>query len=253
MEEDDDEPAAVTLPDVPEWDDRQRLSAEKEVLGFYLSSHPLAEHEKTLATYCSHKTTDLSGLAPRTEVILGGMISALKYSQTKSSGAKYVMFDLEDMHGIVRCILWPDQYSEQGELVQADATLVVRGSVDRRQGSEESNLIVNELIPLDEAAQRFTRGMMVRVTEAQHSEQGLESLFEILRGYPGNCELQLVICLADGSRVYLKSDRVRVELNAEMRSRVDALLGPGNVRLIAAPPTPRATAARRRQRAYARA
>ncbi len=148
------------------------------------------------------------------------------------------MFDLEDMRGIVRCILWPDQYSEHGELVQADATLVVRGSVDRRPGSEESNLIVNELIPLDEAAQRFTRGMMVRVTEAQHSEQGLESLFEILRGYPGNCELQLVVCLADGSRAYLKSDRVRVELNAEMRSRVDALLGPGNVRLIAAPPTP---------------
>jgi hypothetical protein len=59
-----------------------------------------------------------------------------------------------------------------------------------------------------------------------------------LRGYPGDCELQLVVCLADGSRAILKSSGMRVALNAEMRSRVDALLGPGNLRLIASPPTP---------------
>jgi len=63
-------------------------------------------------------------------------------------------------------------------------------------------------------------------------------LFEILRGYPGDCELQLLVCLADGRRAFLKSERVRLDLNAEMRSRVDALLGPGNVRLISAPPKP---------------
>jgi DNA polymerase-3 subunit alpha len=80
--------------------------------------------------------------------------------------------------------------------------------------------------------------MIIRVHKAQHAERGLVDLFEILRGYPGNCELQLVVCLADGSRVFMKSDKVRVELNAEMRSRIDALLGPGNVKLIAAPPAP---------------
>ena len=57
------------------------------------------------------------------------------------------MFDLEDLQGAVRCILWPEQYAQFGHLVEADATLVVRGAVDRRPGSEESNLIVNELIP----------------------------------------------------------------------------------------------------------
>ena len=63
---DDDEPAATaaaSLPDVPEWDERERLAKEKEVLGFYLSSHPLAEHEKTLATYCSHTTAEAAELA----------------------------------------------------------------------------------------------------------------------------------------------------------------------------------------------
>ncbi len=88
-------------PTCAEWDDRHRLAAEKEVLGFYLTSHPLAEHEKTLATFCSHTTANVSDLPHRTEVVLGGMLSAIKFSQTKNprpgtTNTKYAMFDLED-------------------------------------------------------------------------------------------------------------------------------------------------------------
>jgi DNA polymerase-3 subunit alpha len=243
----EDEPAAaeqtVRLPDVPDWDAQERLAREKEVLGFYLSSHPLAEHQKTLGTYCSHDTLQVASLAPRTEVVLGGMISAVKISQTKnprpgSTHTKYAMFDLEDMSGIIRCILWPEDYANFGHLVVADAILVVRGAVDRRPGSEESNLIVNELIPLSDVAARFTRGIKVRLLESQHGSQGVSQLHEIVRGYPGNCELQILLCLADGRRVHMKSQRVRVGLNAELRERLDALLGPGNVQMLAAPPPP---------------
>ncbi|MEX0978349.1 MAG: DNA polymerase III subunit alpha, partial [Pirellulales bacterium] len=241
-DDDADRRKPAALPEVPPWDDRQRLAAEKEVLGFYLDSHPLAEHEKTLATFRTHNTTDLSGLAARSEVVLGGMISSIKFSQTRqpragSSHTKYAMFDLEDMSGTVRCILWPEDFATHGHLLQNDATLVVKGAVDRRPGSDEPNVIVNELIPLADLDARFTRRIDIRVSEQQHAVRALEELFEIVRGYPGNCELQLVVCLADGSRAYLKSQRVRVDLNAEMRSRVDALLGPGNLRLIPASPS----------------
>jgi DNA polymerase-3 subunit alpha len=241
----DDEPPAVQsksgLPDVPEWDNRDRLSGEKEVLGYYLSSHPLAEHEQALKTYCSHSTLDVAELKHRTDVVLGGMIGSIKISQTKNprpgtTNTKYAMFDLEDMGGIVRCILWPEDYAQHGHLLSGDSILVVRGAVDRRPGSEEANLIVNELIPLADVAGRFTRGVVIRLCEPQHAAADVEGLHEILRGYPGNCEVQLLVCLADGTRVSLACERMRVDLNPEMRSRVDNLLGAGNVRLIAAPP-----------------
>ena len=242
----DDEPQTaetVRLPDVPEWDTHKRLAGEKEVLGFYLSSHPLAEHEQTLRTYCSHNTLEVAGLPPRTDVVLGGIVSAIKLSQTKnpragSTNTKYAMFDLEDIGGLIRCIAWPEEYANFGHLITADAILVVRGAVDRRPGSEESNLIVNELIPLADVAGRFTRGIRVRLSESQHGTRGVSELHEILRGYPGNCELQFLLCLADGRRVLMKSEQMRVGLNPEMRGRLDALLGPGNVQLLAAPPPP---------------
>jgi DNA polymerase-3 subunit alpha len=230
----------ASLPDIPEWDNRELLAGEKEVLGYYLTSHPLAQHERTLTTFCTHTTTDLAKLESRTEVLLGGMLSSIKFSQTKnprpgSTSTKYAMFDLEDLQGIVRCIVWPEDFAAQGELVQADATLVVRGVVDRRAGSEEVNLVINELIPLADLPSRFTRGMMVRLFHDQHGLPTVESLREILRGYPGNCEVQLVIVLPDGSRVYLKTDKYKVELTSELYERVEALLGPGNLRLLANP------------------
>ncbi len=233
----------ASLPDVPEWNDRERLGYEKEVLGFYLSSHPLAEFEQMMATYCSHTTSDLAKLPHRTEVILGGMLGAIKFSQTKqpragSSNTKYAMWDLEDMGGMVRCILWPEDFAVHGHLVERDAVLIVRGSIDRRPGSDDVNLIVNELIPFSELSTRYTRGVVIRVNEHDEADRELDALYEILRGYPGNCELQFVVYLADGSRAHLKSEAMRVDLTAEMRKRVDDLLGPGNVRLLVAPPAP---------------
>jgi DNA polymerase-3 subunit alpha len=227
----------ANLPEVPEWEERDRLAKEKEVLGFYLSSHPLAQHHQTLATYASHSCLEAAELKHRTEVMLGGMLSAVKLSHTKNpkpgAPSRYAMFDLEDLEGVLRCILWPDLFVQYGALVQADAILAVAGSIDKRPGSEEANLIVNELIPLEELPQRRARGLRLRLTEDQHGPKGIEQLYEILRGYPGQCEVQLTLSLSDGTQVFCQCDRLRVDVCPEMRRRVEELLGPGNLKLLA--------------------
>jgi DNA polymerase-3 subunit alpha len=129
--------AAVKLPDVPEWPEREKLANEKEVLGFYLSSHPLAEHEEALGTFCTHSTVSAANLSARSEVLVGGMLSALKFSHTKnprpgSTSTKYAMFDLEDLEGVLRCIVWPEEFARYAELVTPDAILILRGRIDKR-------------------------------------------------------------------------------------------------------------------------
>ena len=234
-EDDEQRSATANLPEIPEWDERDKLTKEKEVLGFYLSSHPLAEHQKTLATYCSHTTTEAAALKHRTEIMLGGMLSAIKFSHTKNprpgNPSRYAMFDLEDMAGTMRCILWPEQFVQHGELVQPDAILVAIGNIDKRAGSDDANMIINELVTLDDLASRFTRGVKIRISETEHGPAGLDKLHEILRGYSGNAELQLVVFLEDGTRVPMTCKK-RLEINSEMRSRVEALLGPGNFKLL---------------------
>ena len=240
LDEESLQEVAIKLPDIPELDDREKLLMEKEVLGFYLSSHPLSEYENLLSRYCSHTTDDIPGLPDKAEVMLGGMISAITPRHVKNARpggpTKYVNFDLEDKQGIVRCILWPDNYALCGHLVRPDAILVARGQIDRRGGGDEANLVVTELIPLDELESRYTTGIVIRLDEQQHGIGKLALVREIVRAYPGSCELRLLLSLQDGTRVHLRSDRLRVEVNAELRERIEELLGPGNLRLVTVKP-----------------
>ncbi|HEY2416197.1 MAG TPA: DNA polymerase III subunit alpha [Pirellulaceae bacterium] len=233
--------SSSSLPDIPEWPDRERAQKEKEVLGFYLTSHPLDEHKPLLSKYCSHTTADVPQLKERAEVILGGMISSLKFSTTKNpqpgKPSKYVMFDLEDVDGTIRCILWPEGFAEMGQLVQADAILMIRGVIDRR-GGEEANLVINEIIPLDQLDSRYTTGLIVRIIETEHPSDILERVREVCRSAPGNNELQLAVVLEDGSRIHLRSNRVRLEITRQLQERLEDLLGPGNLKLLTTKPRP---------------
>ncbi len=242
---DDDDAAApaAALPYLPEWTEKEKAQNEKEVLGFYLSTHPLAEHTRQLAMYRSHTTADVSSLKDREEVILGGIIASIKLAHTKNpqpgKPSKYANFDFEDADGIIRCILWPDGYETQGHLVVPENIVMLRGVIDRR-GGEEANLIVNELIPLDQMESRYTTGIELRLSEIDHGPDIVSRVREVVRTYPGNAELRLVLYLDGGLRVYMQAHRVRVEITSELRSRLEDLLGPGNLRLITTPPKPAA-------------
>ena len=85
--EDDEDEQGVThaMPDMEDWPERQKANFEKEVLGFYLSSHPLAEFDDQLNMFCSHDTAAASELKHKTEAILGGMISSIKLSNTRKT------------------------------------------------------------------------------------------------------------------------------------------------------------------------
>ncbi len=244
MDDEDDQPD-VALPDLSELPERELSLMEKEVLGFYRSGHPLAEYEEKLSQFCSHTTREIRGVPERAEVILGGMMGSIKFAHVKktragSTATKYANFDLEDKDGAIRCILWPDDFEKYGELVQPDAVLVVRGSVDRRGGGsdDDANLIVNELIPLDQLDSRYTSGMIISIDERTSDAGTLKQIYEIVRGYPGNRDLFLLVSTDEGCRVKMKSNKIRVDITPELRSRVNDLLGPGHFEVITSRPTP---------------
>jgi len=236
---DDPQPAAAAapagLPDVPSLSDLEMRSNEKEVLGYYIHSHPLAEFHGLIEAICTHGTGDLGGTKAKDAVVIGGLVAALKLSNTKqarpgSTHTRYGMFDLEDMDGLVRSICWPEDYARLGEHLQPDAVVIVGGSIDRRAGSEETNLIVNEIVPIAEAWKLQPRGVTVKLVEGEHDSATLDRLADLVRRHPGKTPLRLVIDLADGSRVLLDADRDKVQWGPAFHGDLVALLGPGCVR-----------------------
>ena len=99
------------LPDVPEWPETEKLKFEKEALDFYMSSHPLAQHDQQLARFRSHDCAAMTKAKHQTEGRVGGMIIELEIrtaANGRNMGRKYATFRIEDFTGTVRCILWSD-------------------------------------------------------------------------------------------------------------------------------------------------
>ena len=227
--------APTDLPDVPPLSDLEMRSNEKEVLGYYIHSHPLAEFQSVIDAMCTHGTGDLGAAKAKDNVVIGGLVAALKLSNTKqarpgSTHTRYGMFDLEDMNGLVRSICWPEDYARLGEHLQSDAVVVVGGSIDRRAGSEETNLIVNELLPIADIWRLQPRSVTVKIVEGVHDAAALDRLAEIFRRHPGKSSLRLVLDLADGSRVLMEADRDKVGWTQQLHHELVDLLGSGCVR-----------------------
>lgn len=239
-EEPNSKPALNLLPDIPEFPEPTMLAMEKEVVGMYLSSHPLSQYAESLRLFTTHNSSQLKNCKRRQEVIVGGMIAAIKLANTRNPKPgqpnKYANFDLEDLEGSSRCILWPDGYAIQGELIKAESIVLLRAAVDKNGDGDEYNLIVNEVIPLETASSRFTAGLRIHLREDRHPLDLIPRLNEILRGYPGKHEVQLMLDLIEGDTVHIKTRKHRVDITNELRERLNDLLGAESHRLIIAPP-----------------
>ncbi len=240
-DEDADSAEINSLPDLAELPERDLLAFEKEVLGLYLSSHPLKQHAEKLRKFCPHTTENIPEFKDRQKVVLGGLISAIKHShvkRVKEAGAptKYAMFDLEDVDGMIRCIQWPSEFAVQGHLIQSDAVVVIQGTVDKR-GGDDANLIVEKVIPLEQLESSFTTGIAIRIRHDDQDHKRIRDVYEIVRGYPGNRKLQLQVELPDGVVVKLESHRMKVDIQPELCRRLREYLGENALEMLVAPPS----------------
>ncbi len=193
----------VSLPDVPDWTHSQKLAAEKEALGFYLTSHPLSQHSRRIARYAKTKTRDLADLEDGTNVTVTGMVGAIKIATSKKANAngqnRYANFDLEDPTGIVRCIAWPADYSRYKSLIKPESIIVVQGRVDRR--GREPNLIVNRMFSLDDADREFTTQVAIKFEQGIHTRDDIETVHRVIQKYPGSTGVILVVDSTDPEAV----------------------------------------------------
>ncbi|MFN7735796.1 MAG: DNA polymerase III subunit alpha [Pirellula sp.] len=234
VEEDEAAPKQM-LPDMPEFPEKERLAMEKEVLGYYLSSHPLAEYERILKSFCTHNAVTAKTLKNRTEVWMGGIISSIKLAHTRNpkpgQSSKYANFDLEDLEGITRSIAWPNTFDQFGEMIQPDSIVLIRGRIDKR-GEEEINFIVDEILPIREVDEKFTTGIHILFDQNKHDQDLLPKIGEVLRGYPGERDVMFAVRIGNGDTVHIKAGKQRVAINPELRQRLDDLLGVNSHRLI---------------------
>ena len=223
------------LPDIPEWPEGQLLKYEKDVLGFYVSSHPLAEHEPVLRHFSTASTADLAQYPDGTEVVLGGMIGPVRPLFTKkgrNAGAKMAAFDFEDLAGKTSCIIFPQDYEKHQELVRKDSIVFIRGQVDRRR--EEPSVRVSQVFTLEEGQRALTKAVVIRLHEVGLDDALMENLRQVLAAHPGTVPIYIELVSRTHGRTTLRAgDTLSVSADAAFQRDLDNLLGDGHVVLTA--------------------
>jgi DNA polymerase III subunit alpha len=225
--------AAEELPDVEPWPESEKLKYEKEVLDFYLSSHPLAQREKDLRRFTSYTVEQLKGLSADHEVILGGMLTQVRYMNTKKArngNSRYVRCKLEDFTGSAECVMWPDDYLRCKDEIEEDRICVIKGVVERNR--EEPGLVLSRVMSLEQAALELAKGLYLLVRMGQHRPNHIDALGEVLRRTPGPCPVYLTVRDGAGKDSVLKLGR-EFSINPATYAREDleVILGPDGVKL----------------------
>lgn len=238
MEEDDSGPGATNqaLGDVPEWPETERLKFEKEALGFYISSHPLAQHDEQLRRYRTHDCGVLAkGSKNGTEARVAGMITNLDVrtaNKGRNVGKKYAMFRIEDFTGSVRCILWSDEYSRFRDQVDSDTVAIFEGVLNWAPDRAEPDFAIKKILSIEEARAEFTKSMVLKMaySEDEADLRKLDAVSAILKRYRGPCPVYLSVRDGNGKQVQLKlNEEHKVNPAAIKLEELEMLLGPGAV------------------------
>jgi DNA polymerase-3 subunit alpha len=212
-----------TLPDIPEWGEKELLTFEKEAIGFYITGHPLDRHEADVKRLGTADTSTLAEKPDRSEVRICGIVASLSEKITKK-GDRMAFALLEDRLGSVEIMVFPDVFAKASEFLKTDEPLLVTGTVDA--GEESCKIKVTEIIPLCAANEQNTRKVSFTLRAGSLERSQMESLREIISRYRGNCGAYLNIIIPEKVRTTIKlPESYSVRASEDLTLEVERLLG----------------------------
>ena len=210
----------------------ETLKAEHEVLGFYLSGHPLEDRAGLFALLSSTNSRDLQSLPGGSEVTLGGLIVSFKESLTKT-GKKMARFRLEDLKGGVNVTCFPRTYEQFKSLIVEDSVVICRGKLEERTSDDETStvgLLLDQVMLLEEALQTFKGGLVIRLGPTD--DELLPRISSLIGAHRGASRLFFEVEGADGRlRRVRSSERHNVRISTELAKEIESILGSGRTRL----------------------
>ncbi len=232
VSEDQKEDFEVKMPDVGEYSKEMKLAFEKEVLGIYISGHPLEEYQEmwhknitnTTADFLLDEETGEMAVQDGRMATIGGIISEKKIKYTKNERVM-AFLQVEDLLGSVEVIVFPGQYERFGKEIAEDNKVFIRGRVSIEE-DKDGKLICEQITPFENVA----RKLWVKFSTKQEYEAHKDELFDALRQSEGKDSV--VIYVADPKSMNALPRNWNVNAGEELIERLTALYGEENVKVV---------------------
>ena len=212
----------IPIPELPEWAKRDLLAHEREMLGLYVSDHPLAGMEATLLKHSDWQSSALkeSTLKDGEVVSVAGLITQVQHRVARASGNPYGQITLEDFSGDIPIMLMGKVYSEHRHLLEPDKVVSVRGRVSRRDEALSLHAVSVETL---DAGRELGGTLHLTLQEHQTSAQNMAELKAILERNPGPVEVQIKLVTTAGDKHFLLPQRVAI--GSDLFGELKALFG----------------------------
>jgi len=215
---------------VQPWTEHDALNFEKEVLGFYLSGHPLAQHQHELVAFSQYRLDRLpqGGDDPRTSpmVRLAGMIANAKKLVTKEKKEQYARFKLEDLNGEIEVVVFPKSYANgMSKYIVPNSLVVVKGRLSGRDSSNE--LLAEEMMTMEEAKKKlvpYTGAIHLKISSAGLEDTSLDKIKGIIKENPGESPVILDVAVPGQGEYAIETD-FSVKYSQKFFNDVEKLLG----------------------------
>jgi DNA polymerase III subunit alpha len=226
--EDQPEPA---LPRANDWTLKEKLQGEKELLGFYVTGHPLDNYEDKIAELATHDSSKLEGLEKGAEVALCGMISGIQRRRNRE-GKPWASFTIEDRSGSIDGMVFTTSYDSLQTLLQEDQAVLIRGGALPDEGNP-TKVSVKEIVPLDNARVSLPSLISVRVFVGRNGIDRAAELHKLFERKPGETQVRLRLESARDFSVILDVP-AKVRPDKEFKAEVARICGPDMMEVLGA-------------------
>jgi DNA polymerase-3 subunit alpha len=226
-----EEPAERPLPTAPDWSSRVMLQGEKEMLGFYVTGHPLDDYRDKIAELATHDSGNLEGLAKNTEVALCGVITQIQRKRNRD-GKPWAAIELEDLNGSVSGLVFANQYERLAPTLVEDQAVLLRGLV-LPEDNGPPKVSVQDVTPLDQARVDYPAVISIRVGLGKNGgDDKAATLERLFRDKAGNTQVRFRLEMPRDFSVILDVP-ARVRPDREFRQAVQALCGAESIEVLA--------------------
>ncbi len=185
------------LPPVGDWDNQEKLEKEKEVLGLYLSGHPLLKYAEDLEEFSNFDFTDHVEAFSRKEIRIGGIIHNVKFHFDRKN-KQMAFFKLECLGGQSEIVAFSDTYAKYRDLIADNKVVFISGKATEGSDFTDLKLIADQVVPLEKARDHFSRRINIRLEPETVKPEDIDELYRVAKQYRGNCGL--VFHIANGSK-----------------------------------------------------
>ncbi|MFA7421244.1 MAG: DNA polymerase III subunit alpha, partial [Melioribacteraceae bacterium] len=216
-----------TLPNVPAWEVKDMLAKEREVLGFYMTDHPLRKYEAEYYSFASVHLGEEETYNFKEPVRAIGVVTDFRTKMDKR-GNNMAFFKLDDFSGSCECLMFSKVYSKCEHLIAPESTILVKGNLE--SSGDAIKLHVDEAMALSEVKQKLSKSLGIIIDSSIHPKEKMIELKKVLEEHPG--KLQVVVALKDNgtNREFLIANKV--SLTDELVNKITTLLGEDSVRFF---------------------